>query len=261
MFKALWSYRGFVFQSVKREFLSKYRNSLLGVVWSLLNPLAMIFVYTVIFSNLMQAKLPGVTGVYAYSVFLCAGTLTWGLFAEIVGRCQNTFIDNGNLLKKMQFPRLCLPVILVLNASVNFVIVFSLFTLFLIITSNFPGVIFSAVVPLLILLILFAVSLGIIIGILNVFFRDVGQFMTIFLVFWFWLTPIVYPATILPEHIREWLKFNPVFPLFVGFQDIMVQKKWPQWESLIPLSCLTLIFAIVALQLFRRRSGELIDEL
>ena len=85
----LWAYRGFIFGSVKREFQSKYRNSLLGASWTVINPLAMILVYTVIFAQIMRAKLPGVDSTFAYSIYLCSGLLTWGLFAEITGRAQN----------------------------------------------------------------------------------------------------------------------------------------------------------------------------
>ena len=97
MVKALWNYRGFISGSVKREFQSKYRNSLLGALWTVLNPLAMIVVYTVIFSEVMKARLPGVDSVFGYSIYLCAGILTWGFFAELVGRSQTVFIDNANL--------------------------------------------------------------------------------------------------------------------------------------------------------------------
>ena len=110
MLKVLWDYRGFILGSVKREFQPKYRNSLLGAAWTVLNPLAMIVVYTVIFSRVMHARLPGVDSTFAYSIHLCAGVLPWGMFVEIVSNGQNTFVNNANLLKKLSFPRLCLPI-------------------------------------------------------------------------------------------------------------------------------------------------------
>ncbi len=115
--RSLWGYRGFVLGSVKREFQSRYRGSLFGALWTVLNPLSMIVVYTVIFSQVMRARLPGVDDGLAYSVYLCAGLLTWGLFAEITSRSQSMFIENANLLKKISFPRICLPVIVLLNAG------------------------------------------------------------------------------------------------------------------------------------------------
>ena len=261
IFKSLWAYRGFILGNVKREFQLKYRNSLLGAAWTVINPLAMIIVYTVIFSQLMRSKLPGIDGTFAYSIYLCAGVLTWGLFAEMVSRAQNTFIENANLLKKLSFPRLCLPVIVVANALVNFFIVFGLFTIFLLISDNFPGLVYLALFPVLAILVLFAIGLGISLGVLNVFFRDVGQFFGIVIQFWFWLTPIVYPITILPESVRALMSYNPMATLINAFQGILVSGQPPDWQSLWPVTSLAVILCIFGLHLFRKHVGEMVDEL
>jgi lipopolysaccharide transport system permease protein len=261
MLKALWAYRAFILGSVKREFQSKYSNSLLGAAWTVINPLSMIVVYTVIFAEVMRAKLPGVDKTFAYSIYLCAGILTWGLMTEIIGRAQNTFIDNANLLKKLSFPRLCLPVIVVANAGLNFAIIFTLFSAFLLISGNFPGWPFLALIPLLAILVFFAIGLGVTLGVLNVFFRDVGQFFSIFLSFWFWLTPIVYSPSILPEALRPYMAWNPIASLITAFHDVLVAGHWPQWETLWPVSTLAVAFCMLGLRLFRRRAGEMVDEL
>jgi lipopolysaccharide transport system permease protein len=259
--KALWAYRGFILGSVKREFQSKYQNSMLGALWNVLNPLAMIVVYTVIFSQVMQAKLPGVDNSFGYSIYLCAGLLTWGLFAEIITRSQNIFLENANLLKKISFPRMCMPAIVILTALLNFAIVFTLFTLFLIVSDSFPGWAFFALIPLLLIVIIFAVGLGIIIGVLNVFFRDVGQFFGIFISFWFWLTPIVYPISILPEFGQELMEYNPMSPLLGAVQTILVQGRWPNWLDLIYPAVLGSVLCVLGWRLFRKRAGEIVDEL
>jgi len=261
MLRALWLYRGFILGSVKREFQAKYRNSLLGAAWNVINPLTMIVVYTVIFAEVMRAKLPGVDSSFGYSIYLCAGVLTWGLFAEIVGRAQNVFIDSANLLKKLNFPRMCLPVAIVLGALLNFAIIFGLFTGFLVVSGNFPGLVFLGLFPALGLLVLFAIGLGVTLGVLNVFFRDVGQFFGIFLTFWFWLTPIVYPSNILSDKIRDALAWNPMVALMRVFQDILVAGYWPDWTSLWPIVLLTFVFCWAGLVLFRRYAGEMVDEL
>ena len=261
MVRALWAYRAFIIGSVQREFQSKYRNSLLGAAWTVLNPLAMIVVYTVIFAQVMRAKLPGVDSTFAYSIYLCAGVLTWGLFAEIIGRAQNMFLDHANLLKKLSFPRLCLPVTIVANASLNFAIVFALFTVFLVITGNFPGWAYLGLLPVLAIQIAFAIGLGISLGVLNVFFRDVGQFFGIFLQFWFWLTPIVYSATILPESIRPMMAYNPMATLTAAYQTILVTGQWPNWQTLWPVALLSLLLCALGFRLFKTHAGEMVDEL
>ena len=261
MLKSLWAYRGFILGSVKREFQSKYRNSLLGAAWTVINPLAMIIVYTVIFSQVMRAKLPGIDTTFAYSIYLCAGVITWGLFAEITGRAQNVFLEHANLLKKLSFPRLCLPVILILNAGVNFLIIFGLFTAFLVISGNFPGWVYFATIPLLIIQIAFAVGLGITLGVLNVFFRDIGQLFGVVLQFWFWLTPIVYPVTILPQSLRPLMDLNPMAGLVGAYQTILVTRQWPVWQNLWFVTLLSILMCGLAMRMFRKHAGEMVDEL
>ena len=261
MLRGLWGYRGFILGSVKREFQSKYRNSLLGAAWTVINPLAMILVYTVIFSRVMGAKLPGLDSTFAYSIYLCAGVLTWGLFAEITAGAQNMFLDQANLLKKLSFPRLCLPVIVVANAGLNFAIIFGLFTFFLLFSGNFPGWSFLAMLPVLMIQTLFAIGLGISLGVLNVFFRDVGQFFGVVLQFWFWLTPIIYPVTILPERFRPWMLLNPMARLTDAYQTILVTGQWPNWDALWPVALLGLLLCALGFRLFRKHGGEMVDEL
>lgn len=261
IFKSLWAYRGFILGSVKREFQSKYRNSLLGAAWTVINPLSMIFVYTVIFSQLMHSKLPGIDNTFAYSIYLCAGVLTWGLFAEIVTRAQNTFLEHANLLKKLSFPRLCLPVTVVANALLNFAIVFGLFSIFLLIIGSFPGVVYLALIPALAILVLFAIGLGISLGVLNVFFRDIGQFFGIVIQFWFWFTPIIYPITILPESVRSLMSYNPMANLIGAFQTILVTGQWPAWQGLLPITILAIAMCALGMHLFRKHAGEMVDEL
>ncbi|RON05688.1 ABC transporter [Pseudomonas brassicacearum] len=259
--RSLWSYRGFILGSVKREFQLRYRNSLFGALWTVLNPLSMIVVYTVVFSQIMRARLPGVDDGMAYSVYLCAGLLTWGLFSEITLRSQNMFLENANLLKKISFPKICLPVIVLFNAGINFAIIIGLFLGFLLITGRLPGMALLALLPLLALQMIFCAGLGMILGVLNVFFRDVGQFFGICLQFWFWLTPIVYPISILPEWVQRLLQLNPLTNLIASYQNLFLYGQWPVWSSLLPILVLGALFCVIGLRLFRQRVGEMVDEL
>lgn len=258
---ALWRYRGFILGSVQREFQSKYRNSLLGAAWNIVNPLSMIIVYTVIFANLMRTRLPGAQDQFSFSIYLCAGILTWGLFAEITNRATGMFIENANLIKKLSFPRLCLPVVVVANSLVNFGILFGLFLLFLVVSGHFPGWVVLAVIPLLILQVLFAIGVGISLGVLNVFFRDVGQFFALFLSFWFWFTPIVYPVSVLPESVQSLMRYNPMARVIEGYQQVLLHASMPNWYSLWPVALLTALLCVYGLWQFRRHVGEMVDEL
>ncbi len=261
MLAGLWKFRGFILGSVQREFQSKYRNSLFGAAWTILNPLAMIVVYTVIFSQVMNSRLPGNTGAWGYSIYLCAGVLTWGLFSEITLRGQSVFLENANLIKKLNFPRICLPIIVVLNSLVNFAIIFGLFLVFLVVSGQFPGWAFLYLLPVLAVQIMFAIGLGVSLGVLNVFFRDVGQFFTILLQFWFWFTPIVYPVTALPPELRAYLAYNPMTAVTAAYQGVLASGLQPQWASLLPVLLTGLLFCALGMALFRKRAGEMVDEL
>jgi lipopolysaccharide transport system permease protein len=261
MLRSLWQYRGFVLGSVRREFQIRYTGSVLGVAWNVLNPLAMILIYTVIFSEVLRARLPGGTDGLAYGTYICSGLLTWGLFTEIVLRSLTVFIDNGNLLKKSNFPRICLPVVVVLSSLVNFAIIYSLFLGFLVVTGRFPGWLAIAAPAILLLQVTLAAGLGVLLGTLNVFFRDVGQTMGLVLQFWFWLTPIVYPPATLPAHLRPWLALNPMVPIIAAYQGIYVRHEGPVWSSLGVPAVVAITVALVGYAVFRRHSAEMVDEL
>ena len=125
MLRSIWQYRQFILSCIKREFLARYKGSVLGIAWSILKPLSMIFVYTVIFSEVMRAKLVGMDADrMAYSIYLCSGVLTWDFFTQSVMAGVNVFLGNGNLMKKLAFPRICLPMISVGSAFLNFCISF-----------------------------------------------------------------------------------------------------------------------------------------
>lgn len=260
-YKTVWLYRGFIFGSVGREFQAKYQNSLLGAAWNIVNPLAMIFIYTVIFSQVMKSRLPNVDHSFAYGVYLCSGVLIWGLASEIIIRGQNVFIDNSNLLKKINFPKLCLPLIIVCSALLNFSIVFALFLGFLLLVGYFPGLPFIGIFPVVLVVVMFSIGLGVTLGVLNVFFRDVGSFFSVFIQFWFWLTPIVYPASILPEGVQWVVSINPMTGVVAASQSIFVNGNWPDWLGLLPATVLSILMIVVGLRLFRRYAGEMVDEL
>lgn len=257
----LWHFRGFIVGSVKREFQGRYRNSLFGAAWTVLNPLSMIAVYTLVFSQVMRAKLPGVDSTFAYSVFLMAGLIPWGLFAEIVSRGQGMFLENANLIKKVSFPKSCLLLIIISGSMLNFIITLGLFVLIAWTLGVFPGWSLLGVIPLVALLIIIAGSLGLMLGVYNVFFRDAGQLTGIFLQFCFWLTPIVYAIDIIPESYRGWVSFNPLVPLYTGFQHVFVQGLLPNWLSLMPTIIFSILLLLSALAVFKKHMNDMVDEL
>ena len=263
MLTTIWRWREFILSSVKKEFSARYKGSTLGAIWFIVQPLAMIIVYTVIFSEIMRAKLIGAeTDKLAYSIYLCSGVLTWAFFSELLNRTVNVFLENANLLKKLSFPRINLPVITALSSLLNFCMGWVLFMLFLLIVHRPPtitGLVLFGVV--LVVQMLFSVGLGLGLGVLNVFFRDVGQFVNVVLQFWFWFTPIVYPLVIIPQEFHYLQNFNPMYHLMKAYQDIFLYKAIPDFVGIFGVFVLSLLLIIWSLRLYRQHVGEMVDEL
>ncbi|HLX29239.1 MAG TPA: ABC transporter permease [Casimicrobiaceae bacterium] len=261
MLRECWEFRDFILASVKRDFVSRYLGTQLGFFWAVAQPLAMIAIYTLVFANIMRPALPGHPSRFAYSIYLCAGILSWQLFSDLLNRSVGVFVRNANLLKKVNLPKLSLPIIVALSGLSNFAVVLVIFLAFLVAIGAFPVHAILALVPLLVLVVAFAVGLGVLLGTINVFYRDVEQSTAMLLQFWFWLTPIVYPGRSLPGFLGAALEWNPMWPI-VGFaQSIFVEDRVPPWSTLVYPALVAIALLLLGLFAFRRLSGEIVDEL
>lgn len=261
IFLAVWAYRFFIISSIKTEFKSRFVRSKFGGLWMVLHPLALVLIYALILSQIMTAKLPGVVTQYAYPIYILAGMVGWTLFSEIFGRSLTVFIDNGNLIKKMAFPKLALPLITIGSAFVNFLLLFVMMFVVFGFLGHLP---FHALhwLPLLVVLTIgLAVGMGLFFGILNVFIRDIGQVMNIVLQFWFWLTPIVYMMSIVPEKYHWLFMYNPMTGITMGYQNILLYDKSPDLSLLIYPSIFAFVFLVLAMIIFKKANEEMADVL
>ena len=256
-----WAWRGFVLATVARDFRMRYTGSLLGGAWALLGPLAQIVIYTVVFSQLMHARLPAVEGGWAYSIHICGGILVWGLFNEILQRGQNLFTDHADLIRKVRFPHLTLLLAIVLTAGLHALIMLAMLLGFLALVGLLPGLGLLALLPPLLLTALLAAGGGLLLGLLHVHVRDVGAMLGVALQFLFWATPIVYPLQILPAWAAQWVAWNPLTPLVGAVQAALLGTPGPGWPALAAVALLALLLGALALAQHRRLGGELADHL
>ena len=261
MFLAIWHYRHFILSSIKNDLRSRFARSKLGALWMVLQPLAQVAIYALVLSRIMAAKLPGIDNRYAYVIYLMAGMIAWSLFAEVVTRSLTMFVDSGNLMKKMAFPRVCLPIIIGGSSLVNnLLLLVTAIGVFLLI--GHPPTLAMLWLPLLIgINLAFGLGIGLILGVLNVFVRDVSQVMMVVLQLLFWLTPIVYMPSIIPERLRAVLEFNPMMHMAVAFQNVMLYGRAPGFDGLAVLAVASAALLLFALFLFRRAAPEMVDVL
>ncbi len=262
MFRSLWQYRHFVLSSIRNELISRFVRSKLGGLWMIINPLAQVAIYALILSNVLAAKLPGIDNQYAYAIYLMAGLLAWTLFSEIFTRCLSLFIEQGNLMKKMNFPRITLPAIVLGSSLLNNVLLFAaMLGVFALLGHQFSSAMLW-LIPLTFIVVMFALGAGLIFGILNVFLRDVGQVIPIVLQMWFWFTPIVYPVSIIPEHYHNLVRLNPMYAITDAYQQILVYNTVPDFDGdLAIMASIALMLVLCSLFLFRRASAEMVDVL
>jgi lipopolysaccharide transport system permease protein len=261
MLRECWAFRGFILASVKRDFVSRYLGTNLGFFWAVAQPLAMILIYTLVLAEIMRPALPGHTGRFAYSIYLCAGIIVWQLMSELLNRSVGIFVHNAGLLKKANLPKLAFPVVVTLTGLTNFGVIFALFCVFLAAIGAFPGSAILAMVPLVVLVIGFALGLGVLLGTLNVFYRDIEQSVGMLMQFWFWLTPIVYPGRALPGFAADLLAWNPMWPIVHFAQAIFLDGRVPAWSMLAYPAIVAVILLLLAMLAFRRLAGEIVDEL
>jgi len=261
MLLGAWRYRYFILSSIKTELRLKFIRSRLGALWMILNPLTQVLMFAFVLSAVLSAKLPGISNRYAYAIYLMSGILGWSLFIEIINRCLTLFIDNGNILKKLVFPRIALPLIVSGSALVNNALLFLAILMIFGLLGHLPG---SALVWLPVLMVInvaLALGLGLALGVLNVFMRDIGQIAPVVLQFLFWLTPIVYMVDIIPKQYREWMILNPLIPIIMGYQNALLYNRNPDWAGLSAVALLAAGLLAFALLLFRKASPELVDQL
>jgi len=261
MLSAIWRFRYFIMASVYGELKGRYARSRLGLLWSILNPLAQAAIYAIILSEVLGAKLGTSEIKGAYPIYLISGMAAWGLFSEILNRCLSVFVEYAGTLKKISFPRICLPIIVWGGALVNHLMLLgSMFVVFLFF-GHYPTWSWLAIIPGIVLISMFAFGLGMMLGIFNVFSRDVGQIVAVVLQLWFWLTPVVYSVATAPAHVRWLLDFNPMTALVGIYQNALLYGLWPSLPALVFPACLGIAFFALSFVLFRRASAELVDVL
>lgn len=261
MLSGAWRYRYFIVSSIQTELRTKFIRSRLGGMWMILNPLAQVLIFAFVLSAVLSAKLQGIDNRYAYAIYLMAGTLGWSLFAEIVNRCLTIFIDNGNILKKLAFPKIALPLVVIGSAVVNNLLLLVAILVIFGVLGHAPGLTLLWLPVLMVVAITLGIGLGLMFGVINVFLRDIGQIVPVLMQFLYWFTPIVYMVNIIPEQYRAWLGLNPLIPLITSYQDVLLYDRMPEFAGLGTTFLIGLALSAFSLVLFRKASPEMVDQL
>jgi lipopolysaccharide transport system permease protein len=262
MLGAAWRYRHFVASSIRKEYRSRFARSKLGALWMIVHPLVNAAIFALVLAEVISAKMPGMADdKLAYAIYVTSGMLAWSLFAEVVSRCLTIFIESGGLLKKLYFPRICLPLIVTGTALLNNLLMFAAILLIFTLLGHVPGWRVLWIPLLMVLPLALGLGLGLLLGVFNVFVRDVGQVVPIVLQLAFWLTPVIYLPSMLPDRLEYVINLSPMTPVVQSYQAIMLADGAPAWWSLAWVAVLAALLLGLALFMFRRASAELVDSL
>lgn len=247
-----WRYRNLLNELVKRDIKLKYRRSVLGVIWSILNPLLMMTVLNIVFSKLFRFEIKN------YVIYLITGQIVFSFFSEATNRSMLSIIENASLIKKIYIPKYILPLARVLSSLVNFAFSF-LAVLIMMILTGMPFTWTLLLMPLSVLYIfLFTLGIGLIFASYAIFFRDLIHLHGIVVAVWMYLTPIIYPASIVPDNYKFILEWNPLYYFVQHFRTIVMEGQVPSLELNAVCFAVSSIAIVLGLYLFYRKQDEFI---
>lgn len=263
--REVWEYRELIRNLVLRDLKVRYRNSLLGIIWSWANPLLMMLVFTLVFNFLFtQSDLPH------YHVFLLSALLPWQFFSESVTAATNSIVGNAHLIKKVYFPREILPLSIILSNLVNFLIALPVFFGLAIISGARISP-WALLLPIPILVqILFALGMCLILCTLNVFYRDTQIILSVLMQAWFFLTPVFYPITQIGKEktllgitfdAQLWLRrLNPMASVIASYRDLLYWGSYTGLDFLFRTAFTSLLVLVVGYLVFLHFSPRFGEE-
>lgn len=225
--REIYQYRQLLGSLVARHLKERYRGSVLGFLWTLMSPLLLMLVYSLVFSVYVRIEMQN------YAIFLFCGLLPWLWFAQSLTEGTNSIVMGGSLVTKSMFPARVLPTVCVIAAGFNYLVSLPILAVFLIVAGIHVHPITWVVVPI-VILIQFILTEGLVLmaSALNVFYRDIQHLLNNLITLWFFVTPILYPVKMVPEKYQWILVANPMSSLIGVYQDVLFNGQMPDWLAL-----------------------------
>jgi ABC-type polysaccharide/polyol phosphate export permease len=245
-----FQYRNLIFQMIRRDILTRYKRSVLGVAWTMLNPLGTMLIMTIVFSHIF-------TGTEGYPALVLSGILAWNFFSQTTNAAVLHLVWGGTLLKKVYIPRTVFAISATGTGLVNLVLaIVPLLVVMLVTGMPIRWVMLFLPVPIL-LLAAFALGLGLLISTIAVYFADVVEMYQVVLMAWFYVSPVIYPETILPEAYRIWIaRLNPMYHLIGLFRAPIYEGRIPDLNEILLSAAIAIGMLLVGWVVFSKKADE-----
>lgn len=254
-FKELWDYREMLGSLVRKELKTRYKGSVLGFLWTFLNPLLQLLVYSLLFSVIMRS------GIENYAMFLFVALVPWLFFSTTLVTGASCIMGAQGLIEKIYFPRIIIPISVVCSNFMNMVFSFIIVFLALI----FTGVGLSPAMVMLPLIMVieffFALGLTLIVSAVNVYFRDMEYILGILTQVWMYLTPVLYSVEQVPEELKSILVFNPMSSVIIAYRDIMFYQKFPDMSTLVTTIICAVAAVVIGILVFNKLQRRFAEEM
>lgn len=254
--KELYEYREMISSLVKKELRGKYKGSVLGFLWSLLIPLFQLVIYTVVFSVFMRS------GIEKFYIFLFVALVPWLFFNSCISGGAMSIVQQKNLVEKIYFPRMVLPIAYTISYFINMLLSFII--VFVALFIGGIGINLSVIWYLpIIMLIEFIMGIGgaLLFSAMTVYFRDLEYILNIVTMAWMYMTPILYPLEQVPEEIRQFLFLNPMTAVIIAFRDILFYQRAPEMQTLTYAVIWGIVVLIVGWISFQKLQKNFVEEL
>lgn len=255
IFKKIYNYRELLKTNVKKEIRGRYKKSILGVLWSFLNPLLQLAVYALIFPIILKDTQPN------YVIFLCVALIPWTYFTTTLMQSAASMIVNGNIIKKVYFPREIIPISVVTSGCVNFLIS-TIIIIGFVLAAGMGLTKYIVYYPLILLIqYIFLLGISFIISSVTVYLRDIEHLIGIAIQLLFYATPIVYAGNTIPQNFQFIMKLNPMAHIINGYRDIFYYQTMPHIKNLLILLVISIVFCIIGYQIFKKLQKGFAEEL
>ncbi len=254
--KELYAYRQMIAGLVKKDLRGRYKGSVLGFLWTFINPLLQLLVYTMVFSVIMK------NGIEKYYIYLFVALIPWIFFSTSITSGCSSIIQSKEMVKKIYFPREVLPIATVTSGFINMLYCFIvIFAVLLVARIGFN--VYAILCLPIIMLVEYLLALGftLIFSALTVYFRDLEYILGIITMAWMYLTPVLYSIDMVPEELKNILLMNPMSPIIIAYRDILYYRQVPQLETLASAFAVGIVSCVLGYLIFHKLQKNFAEEL
>ena len=253
--KELYMYRQFLKTSVKKEFRGKYKKSVLGILWSFINPLLQLLVYALVFPFILRVQEEN------YIMFIFTALIPWNFFSTTLSQSTSVIISNGGIIKKVYFPREILPISIVLSGAINFLISCIIILVALLISGIgiSPYILFLPLILFVQCLVTLAICF--VLSVFTVYIRDLEYFINVLLQLWMYITPVLYTIDLIPEKFAKLFYLNPMVQIINAYRNIFYYQTMPDLKALAIWFVIGIVGIIVGYNIFKRFEKRFAEEL